>query len=250
MGTKYLMPRQIRESQEEKSRLESQLALPSPDGTLSRGEIGAQLQRVNKFLEEGTPPPTTPERRDELGKRITVLEKEISENMPTREAMVRKVPGTGDHHGKWEKANKPKIFEWKDARRELDPTNEDVDYTNVEILRRQNDLSEIKPFRQYKGVDMRDGEIVPGGISDAEKIEARIAKPVSELLEEGTYHVAPGMGQSGVDSERDAALVDVLEQEEPGSFKATCGHCDKSFTKDSQKKADSAVRLHAIKKHK
>ncbi len=224
MGTKFLMPRQIRESQEEKSRLESQLALPSPDGTLSRGEIGAQLQRVNKFLEEGTPPPTTPERRDELGKRITVLEKEISENMPTREAMVRKVPGTGDHHGKWEKANKPKIFEWKDARRELDPTNEDVDYTNVEILRRQNDLSEIKPFRQFKGVDMRDGEIVPGGIPDAEKIEARIAQ--SETA------------------------VAVLEQNEPGSFKATCGHCDKSFTKDSQKKADSAVRLHTIKKHK
>ncbi|KKL56836.1 hypothetical protein LCGC14_2241420, partial [marine sediment metagenome] len=214
------MPRQIRESQEEKTRLESQLALPSPDGTLSRGEIGAQLQRVNKFLEEGTPPPTTPERRDELGKRITVLEKEISENMPTREAMVRKVPGTGDHHGKWEKANKPKIFEWKDARRELDPTNEDVDYTNVEILRRQNDLSEIKPFRQFKGVDMRDGEIVPGGIPDAEKIEARIAEPET--------------------------AVAVLEQEEPleaQSFTVACDDCHFTRTKDTKKKADSALRM-------
>ena len=234
MGTRFLRPNQIRDSLEEKTTLEAQLAQSTPDGTLSRSEIGAQLQRVNKFLDEGTPPPTTPERRDELRKSIARLGKEISENMPTREDMVRKLPGAGDHSTKWEKANKKKIFQWKDDRRELDPTNEDVDYTNIEILRRENDLGKIVPFRQYPGVDMRDGEIVPGGIPDAEKIEARIAQPVATVI-----------------ASSDA--VAVLEQEEPDKpvmFTAECGDCGKEFIKDSKKKADSAVRLHRITKHK
>ncbi len=232
MGTRFLRPNQIRDSLEEKTTLEAQLAQSTPDGTLSRSEIGAQLQRVNKFLDEGTPPPTTPERRDELRKSIARLGKEISENMPTREDMVRKLPGAGDHSTKWEKANKKKIFQWKDDRRELDPTNEDVDHTNIEILRRENDLGKIIPFRQYPGVDMRDGEIVPGGIPDTEKIEARIAQPETAV----------------------AVLEPIVPGNEPDgtapSFTATCGDCDKSFTKDSKKKADSAVRLHRITKHK
>ncbi|KKN79589.1 hypothetical protein LCGC14_0337930 [marine sediment metagenome] len=227
MGTQFLKPRQIRDNEEERDRLKVIMDQPDPDGKFNKGEVGAQLHRINKFLEEGTPPPTTLERRDELNREIATLEAEISDNMPFREDMVRSTPGTGDHHRKWEKANKSKILRWKDAKRELDPTNDDVDFTNVEILRRQNDLGKIVPFRQYSGVDMRGGDIVPGGIPDAEKIEARIAPP--------------------------EVAVAVLEQEEPTeaqSFTVACDDCHFTRTKDTKKKADSALRMHRLKKHK
>lgn len=180
MGTKYLNPRQIREDQEEVRRLEALISAPDPEGKIKKAEAGVQLNRLNQRLKDGTPPPTTPERRTQLMHEIANLEKEISQGMPHQHDMDRKTPGTGDRHRRWESANKPNILRWKDLKRELDPTNTDADYTNVETLRPRHDLSQVVPYRQYTGVDIRDGQIVPGGIPDVEKIESRTAAAVVE----------------------------------------------------------------------
>jgi hypothetical protein len=49
--------------------------------------------------------------------------------------MRRNPPGAVDMHMKWERGNKAKIIEWKNIKRMLEPTNDEKDYTNVEMLR-------------------------------------------------------------------------------------------------------------------
>lgn len=106
---------------------------------IDQKEIIASNQRIRDIeqqLESQSPLPyVPPETRDAINNRIRQLDDEIRQGMPSREDMRRNPPGMVDQHIKWEKANKDKILERKNLKRQLEPESEERDLANIEMIR-------------------------------------------------------------------------------------------------------------------
>lgn len=94
-----------------------------------------QIRRLKKQLETQSPVELQPNEKDVLAARIRDLENEIPVGMPSHEEMRKAPDGAIGRHMAWEKRNKTKILEWKNAKVTLDPDSEDPDLANVERLR-------------------------------------------------------------------------------------------------------------------
>jgi hypothetical protein len=142
----YLRPSQRQELKESlarnkaalEGRLPNGLPLPSVTG-LPPTDAAALRETINReesMLAMGTPPVLTPlESRQRYLWMKNDLEPEIKNGMPSYEMMEKPHPTNIDAHMAWEKHRLDQIRAWKGVRRELDPENEEVNFTNVEILR-------------------------------------------------------------------------------------------------------------------
>lgn len=242
MGTKYLYPWQVEESEQELEEIDRQIqtATTVPEMNIDTGILHKRRKVLRTQLEDGRPPPTTPDERDALSRKAVELEGEIRVGMPSHEDMRHSTTGTQGQHQRWQedKETKDKIFLWKDILKKLDPTDTDPNYTSVERLRPSKVPQRTAPFKYYKGVDFDEhGQIIPGGKPIAEKIAGRTATAVMEPEPE----MEPESKKGGIPTN-----VIALED---GNFYAACEHCTKTFEKDTHKKAAAAVRFHTIKMH-
>lgn len=173
MGTIYLKPAQRKQAEQELDNLKKVVEAPEVPGLpIDKDSAKIQLRKTQEFLVKGTPPPTSPQRRQELMKEISTLEGEIRDGMPTKMHMERGAPGVIDQNLRWGKANTHRVSHWKDCLRELEPDNLDPDLSNIERIRPMGRADEAVPRKVYTGVDIVEGEIIHEGISDAQKIEA------------------------------------------------------------------------------
>jgi hypothetical protein len=139
-AVRYLTYKERKNREDEKTTIDGWLSQPAwvlkdmPAGI--RGEHTRRRNALEEQLETySAPTDISGETKDVLHKRMKDLEDQIKTGMPTAEVMRRNPPGAVDMHMKWEKANKPRIIEWKNIKRMLEPTNDEKDYTNVEMLR-------------------------------------------------------------------------------------------------------------------
>lgn len=138
-ATRFLRPKERRERESEKAQIEGVLNAPpwATKDLTERGRTFLQTRRraIEDDLEENSPPEVSGQTKDALVKRLRVLEDEIRGGMPTVEVMRRNPPGAVDMHDRWMKRTKDMQIERKNLLKVIDPTNEDKDYCNVEMLR-------------------------------------------------------------------------------------------------------------------
>jgi len=240
MGTTVLKPAQRKQAEEELEGLEKAIKAPSVPGFPDdKTGIITQARKTKEMLARGAPPLASPQRRDELLKRIKTLEGEIRNGMPTRMHMERKVHGVVDQNRVWGITNTHKISEWKDAWRELEPENLDPDLSNIERIRPLGRENEAVPRKMYSGVDVVDGEIVPEGISLEEKIEARTAPTP---IDPNYIPAEEGSAATGGHATVAEWVGEPEKAPKPEPVAASCDVCGKVF-----EKGESAVRLHKMR---
>ena len=139
-AVRYLTYKERKNREDEKTTIDEWLNQPAWMMKNIPGDIrGQHLKRRNALEEQletySAPTDISGATKDVLHQRKKDLEDQIRVGMPSAEVMRRNPPGAVDMHTKWEKANKPKIIEWKNIKRMLEPNNDEKDYTNVEMLR-------------------------------------------------------------------------------------------------------------------
>jgi len=242
MPTKILKPAQVKQAREKLEGLEKAIKAPSVPGFPDdKTGIITQARKTKELLDGGEPEPTTPQSRDELLREAKTLETEIRNGMPTRIHMERKVHGVVDQNRVWGLKNTHNISRWKDIWRTLEPDNFDPDLSNIERIRPLGREDEAVPRRMYSGVDVVDGEIVPEGIPDAEKIEARtsttskadsIISDLSSSLSKTTIvenmggggHTAPSIVENMIAAETPEVV-------KPAPVPESCDVCGEEFEK-------------------
>jgi hypothetical protein len=106
--------------------------------TLDRGALERQIRRKENILDRDEGLIAKGAQKDRLAKRAEELEKEIRENMPSRDEMWAR-PGTVESERavrknmKFEAEHGDKVREWKEIQNRLEP--EDPLVSNVERLR-------------------------------------------------------------------------------------------------------------------
>jgi hypothetical protein len=130
----YLTHRQVQNLQDDIKDLESSLGDPRAQFG-DRGSALKQFKQLQRDLDTGAPPDTTPEQRDALAREEKALREEIVPAMPSQAEMRRKPPGAVGKHMAFEKAFKAKILRWKNIRRILNKGNDDPDISNLELYR-------------------------------------------------------------------------------------------------------------------
>ncbi len=106
-----------------------------------KGVVRQRLQRLEKQYADQAPRPITdPIVRDKVAKRIKDLEDQIRVGLPSAEEMRKATNATVEQHRRWERANKPKINEWRNLSRQLntdtsDPDTHDRSLGDIEKLR-------------------------------------------------------------------------------------------------------------------
>jgi len=112
----------------------------SPGSNRGQGINVSNLKKQSAYLDgvlhEGTPKKMAGTVKDGLIKRAGVLREEMQVNMPTRFEMDHpaKSPGAIAKHIKWSEKNDPKIREYREIMRKVEP--DDPTATDVEQLRR------------------------------------------------------------------------------------------------------------------
>ena len=104
---------------------------------IDRSKLKNEIRRYDDILHQGEPAAARGINKDRLVKRAEELREEMRKNMPTREQMDHpaKNPGAIQKHLKWAKLNDPKVREYKEIMRRLEP--EDPTAMDVECLRRE-----------------------------------------------------------------------------------------------------------------
>ncbi|MGH9876794.1 MAG: hypothetical protein ACRD5H_04095 [Nitrososphaerales archaeon] len=138
-ATRYYTFNELQARKADLARVEEQLQAPGYVLGALTAEGRAQLVKRSRDLKQElakcSPPELTGEAKDALNVRRHVLEENIRVGMPTHEQMRRNPVGAVDQHRKWERRVKNNILEWKNIRRALEPTSDDRDLANVEMLR-------------------------------------------------------------------------------------------------------------------
>lgn len=135
--------------QNEVTQAEEMLKHAKPD---EKGVIASGIQRTKRQLQTQSPEPLTAKEKDTLNNLEKKLRDRITTNMPTEEVMRKNPAGAVDWHQKWEKANKPLIRMWKNARIQLNPDNEDRDLCNIERYRPSGAVDRLRTDAQISGV--------------------------------------------------------------------------------------------------
>ena len=137
MGTNYLRPDQIESYQSERRTHQAIVERPDPKGELNKGESVKAIHRIDKCLEQA-PPDLNPKQRDRANALVKKLEEEIRDGMLSHEEMRRCPPGAQDQHRRWQRQNKQRIIDWKNAQLALHKgiaADEAGDLCNIDRLR-------------------------------------------------------------------------------------------------------------------
>jgi len=135
----YLRPAQVEECERERSVHQAIIARPDPEGKLNKGQSREAIRRIDKMLEQA-PPELNGEQRTKASKLVKKLEEEMKEGMLSAEEMRRNPPGAVAQNRSWEKRNKRRIRDWKNAQLALNrgiPSDEAGDLCNIDRLRPQ-----------------------------------------------------------------------------------------------------------------
>jgi hypothetical protein len=97
--------------------------------------VRRQTQRLRKQLETQRAPELDSVARDVVAKRAKELERTIPVGMPSHEEMRKNPNGAVGAHQRWEKTQKKRVIEWKNAIVALNPGNTDPELSSVERLR-------------------------------------------------------------------------------------------------------------------
>lgn len=133
-----LRPHQMVQHEQDLQQCETDLANA---GVKMKGIVRQRKKALEKqYLDQAPQPITDPMLRDKVAKRITQLEEQIKVGLPTAEEMRKATNITVEQHRKWERANKPKIKEWRNLLRQLntdtsDPDTHDRSLGDIERLR-------------------------------------------------------------------------------------------------------------------
>lgn len=133
-----LRPHQMVQHEEDLRQCESDL---QNAGVKMKGIVRQRKKALEKqYLDQAPQPITDGALRDKVAKRITQLEEQIKVGLPTAEEMRKATNITVEQHRKWERANKPKIKEWRNLLRQLntdtsDPDTHDRSLGDIERLR-------------------------------------------------------------------------------------------------------------------
>lgn len=133
-----LRPHQMVQHEQDLQQCEADLANA---GVKMKGVVRQRKKALEKqYLDQAPQPITDPMLRDKVAKRITQLEEQIKVGLPTAEEMRKATNITVEQHRKWERANKPKIKEWRNLLRQLntdtsDPDTHDRSLGDIERLR-------------------------------------------------------------------------------------------------------------------
>lgn len=130
----FLRPQQQEELKSEINATKAMLADKS--GSMNNRAAAAQrVARMEKALDEQTPPPITKAQEDKLVKMERQLRDQMLEGMPSHEEMRRAPTGAIDKHRKWEARNKERLRQWKNIRLTLAQGSGDAQIANFERYR-------------------------------------------------------------------------------------------------------------------
>ena len=142
---------QVSALKEDKQKIEEVLNDPFLRTKIKQGEVRKRLTGITKMLTDQAPEQLTPQESNQLHAKEKALRAKITENMPPQEVMRKNPPGAVNWHRMWEKVNKPIIKQWKNIRRQLDPTSEDPDIANLERYRPQGEAGKLRTDAQIPG---------------------------------------------------------------------------------------------------
>ncbi|HUS52975.1 MAG TPA: hypothetical protein VMY41_03090 [Thermohalobaculum sp.] len=144
-------PRQVDQAKDEVRNIEGMLS--QPQHVLQHVDVPAAMKQratLKKQLDDLTPRPLAVEERDVTAARCSELRADIAEGMPTQAEMRRNPAGAVDKHRSWERRNKPKIAEWKNARLRMhasgmldDLPSDASDVANIETFRPNGGFGEM-----------------------------------------------------------------------------------------------------------
>jgi hypothetical protein len=123
----------------------------------NKGAVQGRLHNLKKQFQAQAPVEVTDGRvKDALAKREQELREQITTGMLSREEMRKNPVGAVDQHRRWEKANKPKIMEWKKIRLAMqadssDPDTWDRDAANLEQYRPEGATDRFRSDAQITG---------------------------------------------------------------------------------------------------
>lgn len=175
LDTVLLRHDQIKELREDKAEIERVLNDPFLRQKVKVGEARRQLGNIDRMINDQAAEPLTSDESNKLHKMEKDLRAKITTNMPTQEIMRKNPPGAVNWHRTWEKAMKPFIKRWKNIRRQLDPTSEDPDISNLERYRPPGAVGTLRTDAQITG------HMTYGGVPDDKWDAVFEGKPDSAL---------------------------------------------------------------------
>jgi hypothetical protein len=126
------------------------------DDPQSREYIQESLARTRKLYESHSAESWAERfngyQKNQLYRELIAAEADIVEGMPTHEMMHDATSTNVDWWMAWHREKKPKILFWRNARRILDPRNDNHNFGNVDILRK-NELRGGDPRRYWTGYE-------------------------------------------------------------------------------------------------
>jgi hypothetical protein len=113
-----------------------------------------QAKQLKDTLDMQAPHPyESAQEKDTAAKRERELRESFLEGIPSRQEMAKNRDGSVYKHMKWEKANKPKIMEWREIVKRLEPDSDDPDLTSYEKYRPDRPFV-YDPNAQIPGIHM------------------------------------------------------------------------------------------------
>lgn len=159
--------------------------LPKLTGDTDRGQVISRLKRQEKTLQDLTPMTPKGPAENKLYARIKQLEEQFVPGMLSKEEMRKNPAGAVGAHMRWERANKKKIMEWKNLKMMQDPSSDDPDIANIEILRptgvenRFRGDAQINGHMTYQNIDQEKWDMAFEGkgpentaLKQVQKVEA------------------------------------------------------------------------------
>lgn len=153
-GGNLLRPAQLTEHVNDINIAKAQLANPNVQ---DKGAVRKRMAELNKRYEAQAPRPITDGAlKDRLKKESDQLLADILPGMLSHEEMRKNPAGSVDKHMRWERANKPKIIQWKKNQCVLnadnsDPHTWDRDAANLERFRPQGPQDRLRTDAQIGG---------------------------------------------------------------------------------------------------
>ena len=96
---------------------------PGATRSIDKERLEKEISNYDRIIADGTPKTPYGKQKDELHSRADVLAEEIQKGMPSRDQMDHpaKNPGAVRKHINWSKVNDPKIREYREIMKRLEP---------------------------------------------------------------------------------------------------------------------------------
>jgi len=138
-----LRPQQVIDTEDEINKMEGMLSGPFAKNLQDPGEMRQRVRRLKQTLDELKPQAYKESEIDAAKKRADELLDEIREGMLTQKEMRANPVGAVEANDSWQKANKPKIAEWKHIMLRLNAGTTDNNVANLEHHRPKDRPGEL-----------------------------------------------------------------------------------------------------------